>query len=245
MDPHADAIALRKALEWELSLDSRDIRSHAWYHGAIPRSRAEEIVREEGGFLVRDCTSQPGNFVLSCRTKSQPLHFVINKTVIQENTVYERVQYQFEDEAFDTVADLITSYVGSGRPITHASGARIQHPKNRMYPLSFYATKYPAPLCPSRLTSPASTPVGNGAHHMRRLGTPPKLPCRKQRSQSLTPSEVSRIAQEKANSADGVIQSPLMTRSAGSELGNLKFGTQSLPRSNCAKISSPRYLSKR
>lgn len=254
MDPQADAASLRKALEWELSLDGRDIRSHAWYHGAIPRARAEEIVREEGGFLVRDCTSQPGNFVLSCRTKQQPLHFVINKIIIQENTVYERVQYQFEDEAFDTVADLITSYVGSGRPITQASAAKIQFPKNRMYPLSFYATKYPTPLCPSRLTSPATTPIIANTLLRSKLSSsptrisrdnPPRLPSRKQRSQSLTPSEVNRIAQEKANSADGVIQSPLMTRSAGSELtnSNLKFSTQSLPRTTCTKLTlSPSSL---
>lgn len=156
-DPSLNSHELRKALEWELSLDSRDLRSHAWYHGAIPRSRAEDIVREEGGFLVRDCTSQPGNYVLTCRTKPQPLHFVINKIILQPDTVYEHVQYQFEEDAFDTVPDLITYYVGSGKPITAASGARIQFPKNRMYPLSFYAAKYPTPLPQSRLTSP-STP---------------------------------------------------------------------------------------
>lgn len=55
-------------------------RSHAWYHGPIPRQRAEEILRVEGDFLVRDCVSQPGNYVLSCKTKTtQTLHFVINK----------------------------------------------------------------------------------------------------------------------------------------------------------------------
>lgn len=79
-DPDMDAMQLKKMLEWELSLDTRDLRSHAWYHGAIPRSRAEEIVSEnDGDFLVRDCTSQPGNYVLSCRSKNQNLHFVINK----------------------------------------------------------------------------------------------------------------------------------------------------------------------
>lgn len=106
-DPSMNAADLRKALEWELSLDSRDLRSHAWYHGAIPRVRAEEIVREEGEFLIRDCTSQPGNYVLSCRTKTHPLHFVINKIILQPDTVYERVQYQFEDDAFDTVSNNI------------------------------------------------------------------------------------------------------------------------------------------
>ena len=68
--------------------------------------------------------------------------------MIQPETVYERVQFQFEDEAYDTVPDLITFYVGSGRPITLASGARIQTPRNRIYPLSFYATKYGSPLSP-------------------------------------------------------------------------------------------------
>lgn len=74
-----EAMAQKKALEWELSLDSRDLRSHAWYHGPIPRQRAEEIVQREGDFLIRDCVSQPGNYVLTCRCKGPTLHFVINK----------------------------------------------------------------------------------------------------------------------------------------------------------------------
>lgn len=74
-----EALALKKALEWELSLDARELRSHAWYHGALPRQRAEEIVQREGDFLVRDCASQPDNYVLSCRSKAAVLHFVLNK----------------------------------------------------------------------------------------------------------------------------------------------------------------------
>ena len=78
-DTSHETVALKKALEWELSLDSRDLRSHAWYHGPIPRQRAEEIVQREGDFLIRDCVSQPGNYVLTCKTKGPTLHFVINK----------------------------------------------------------------------------------------------------------------------------------------------------------------------
>lgn len=78
-EPAGDPTALRRLLEWELSLDSQDLRSHAWYHGAIPRHRAEEIVDRHGDFLVRDCASQPGNFVLTCRSNGASLHFVINK----------------------------------------------------------------------------------------------------------------------------------------------------------------------
>ncbi|XP_052837247.1 breast cancer anti-estrogen resistance protein 3 homolog isoform X1 [Drosophila gunungcola] len=138
---HQEAIALKKALEWELSLDARELRSHAWYHGALPRQRAEDIVQREGDFLVRDCASQPDNYVLSCRSKAAVLHFVLNKLVLQPETVYERVQFQFEEDAFDTVPDLITFYVGSGKPISSASGALIQFPCNRTYPLSFYGHK--------------------------------------------------------------------------------------------------------
>lgn len=168
-----DIQALKRELEWELSLDSRDLRSHAWYHGPIPRQRAEEIVQEDGDFLVRDCTSQPGNFVLTCHTaKSATLHFVINKLIQQRDTVYERVQFQFEDDAYDSVADLITYYVGSGRSISVASGARIQRPCNRSYPLSCYITKYGRP----------STNKGNYAgdvlpcNALRDL--PPRLPAK-------------------------------------------------------------------
>lgn len=77
--------------------------------------------------------------------------------LIQPETVYERVQYQFEDDAYDTVPDLITFYVGSGKAISVASGARIQFPCNRTYPLSFYATKY----APRQLSSSSSSAFGS------------------------------------------------------------------------------------
>lgn len=73
----------RKLLERELRLlDPRDLRSHAWYHGSTLRAGrkgAEAEVPNDGDFLVRDCASQPGNYVLTVRWKSQPLHFVINR----------------------------------------------------------------------------------------------------------------------------------------------------------------------
>ncbi|XP_077505334.1 breast cancer anti-estrogen resistance protein 3 homolog isoform X2 [Amblyomma americanum] len=133
---------LKKALEWELGLDSRDLRSHAWYHGTIPRQRAEELMTADGFFLVRDCVSRPGDYVLTCCWKGAPLHFVINKVVLQPFTVYERVQYQFEDDCFDTVPDLVTFYVGNKRPISAASGAVVSRPVNRSMPLSYYAQRY-------------------------------------------------------------------------------------------------------
>ncbi|KAJ6650034.1 Breast cancer anti-estrogen resistance protein 3 like [Pseudolycoriella hygida] len=211
-----EALALKKALEWELSLDSRDLRSHAWYHGPIPRQRAEEIVLKEGDFLIRDCVSQPGNYVLTCKSKGPILHFVINKQIlIQPETVYERVQYQFEDDAYDTVPDLITFYVGSGKPISIASGARIQFPCNRTYPLSFYVTKYgsqnqfsnqrsaASPLHSPSLSYSGFSPMSSPPRTKRE--TPPRLPSKKHRSQSLAPSQ-SQGSNRTTGSADGVVQ---------------------------------------
>lgn len=80
--PTQESIALKKALEWELSLDKSDLRSHAWYYATIPRQRAEELVEKDGDFLVRDCVSQPGNYVLTCMSKGATLHFVINKVCL-------------------------------------------------------------------------------------------------------------------------------------------------------------------
>ncbi|XP_066594093.1 breast cancer anti-estrogen resistance protein 3 homolog isoform X2 [Prorops nasuta] len=172
----------RKLLERELRfLDPRDLRSHAWYHGSTlrgGRKGAEARVPDDGDFLVRDCASQPGNYVLTVRWKSQPLHFVINRVVLQPDTVYERAQYQFEDEAFDTVADLITFYAGSGRPISQASGARIVTPKPRSVPLSCAASTATGIR---HCSSPSSTSINTGS--------PPRLPRKQQRSHSLTASQ--------------------------------------------------------
>ncbi|XP_050526522.1 breast cancer anti-estrogen resistance protein 3 homolog [Daktulosphaira vitifoliae] len=158
-----DHLLFKKTLEWEMSLDARDLRSHAWYHGSITRSKAEELLIEEfendvktnvcltesidhnsgSLFLVRDCTTQLSNYVLSCLVQKingngtyQILHFVINKIVLQADTVYEHIQYRFEQDSFDTVPDLITFYVGSGQPISCGSLVRIRTPCNRKYPLT-------------------------------------------------------------------------------------------------------------
>uniref|UniRef100_A0A336LT25 CSON004076 protein n=1 Tax=Culicoides sonorensis TaxID=179676 RepID=A0A336LT25_CULSO len=259
--PDAEAIALKKALEWELSLDSRDLRSHAWYHGPIPRLRAEEIVQKEGDFLIRDCVSQPGNYVLTCRnntSKGPVLHFVINKLILQPDTVYERVQFQLEDDPFDTIADLITYYVGSGKPISAASGARIQFPCNRLCPLSYYIAKYqnagtrgPSPMSSSASVNQMSSyrsPMSSPPPRTTKRDVPPRLPSKKQRSQSLTPLQpsniqnmvagrvISSIPQEKYCSADGVIQGHepgTPTNQSGKPLSKneqQKLSTQSLSR---------------
>lgn len=130
--------------------------------------------------------------------------------VVLPDTVYERCQYQFEDEAYDTVADLITSYVGSGKPISAASGARIQYPANRVVPLTNYIQNDDIDC--------AASPAGDGScygnqyslysHFAAKPGMQLRAPFKKQRSHSLTPIDMSQHNNHgKSASADGVIQS--------------------------------------
>lgn len=107
--------------------------------------------------------------------------------MIQPDTVYERAQYQFEDEAFDTVADLITFYVGSGRPISQASGARIVTPRPRSVPLTCVTGSTGNQ---QHCSSPSSSSLSTGS--------PPRLPRKQQRSHSLTAQHHSADQQQHA-----------------------------------------------
>uniref|UniRef100_A0A8D2KRX0 BCAR3 adaptor protein, NSP family member n=2 Tax=Varanus komodoensis TaxID=61221 RepID=A0A8D2KRX0_VARKO len=133
---------LKKELEEELQMSGEDLRSHAWYHGRIPRQVAESLVQRDGDFLIRDSLSSPGNFVLTCQWKNISQHFKINKTVLRLNESYCRVQYHFEDESFDSIPGLVRCYVGNRRRISKQSGAIIFQPINRTVPLRCLEEKY-------------------------------------------------------------------------------------------------------
>ena len=50
---------------------------------------------------------------------------------VNADTIYETEQYFLEDEPYETISHLITSYVGVDRCVSAASGARICRPVNR------------------------------------------------------------------------------------------------------------------
>ncbi|KAG8132677.1 hypothetical protein E2320_010512 [Naja naja] len=133
---------LKKELEEELQMSSDDLRSHAWYHGRIPRQVSESLVQRDGDFLIRDSLSSPGNFVLTCQWKNISQHFKINKTILRLSEAHCRAQFHFEDEGFDTIPGLVRCYVGNRKPISKQSGAIIFQPINRMVPLRCLEEKY-------------------------------------------------------------------------------------------------------
>ncbi|XP_056135473.1 breast cancer anti-estrogen resistance protein 3 homolog [Lampris incognitus] len=127
--------SLKKELEEELKLDTEDLRSHAWYHGPLSREGAESLLERDGDFLVRDSSSAPGDYVLSCYWRNEPMHFKIIRVVLRPKKGYTRELFQFEDDRFDNVPALIRFHVGGRRPISQTSGAVVFHPITRTLPL--------------------------------------------------------------------------------------------------------------
>ncbi|XP_056403449.1 breast cancer anti-estrogen resistance protein 3 homolog [Hyla sarda] len=128
--------ALKKELEEELKLSSEDLRSHAWYHGPLSRQEAERLLKTDGDFLIRDSLSSPGDYVLSCVSKMQVLHFKIIAVTLRPRQGFSRVLYQLEQDQFDNIPALVRSYVGDRRPLSESSRAVIVNPINRTGPLS-------------------------------------------------------------------------------------------------------------
>ncbi|XP_017294910.1 breast cancer anti-estrogen resistance protein 3 isoform X2 [Kryptolebias marmoratus] len=133
---------LRRELEEELKMSSEEPRSHAWYHGAIPRQVAENLVQRDGDFLVRDSVSSPGSFVLTCQWRNSAQHFKINKKVVMRNEAYSRIEYRLDKEGFDSVPALIRFYVGNRKPVSQVVGAIIFQPINRSMPLRCLEEQY-------------------------------------------------------------------------------------------------------
>lgn len=135
------SLATASSPTYDVPLPSADasLRLESWYHGAITRIRSESLVRAEGDFLVRDSISSKGDFVLTAYWKGKAIHFQINKTASKNSST--SFLYQFEDEQFESVSDLILFYQSHRRAVTVTSGCIIMNPvpktavRNQLEPL--------------------------------------------------------------------------------------------------------------
>lgn len=97
----------------------RPLAEQEWYHGAIPRTEAQELLRQQGDFLVRESHGKPGEYVLSVYSDEQRRHFIIQ---------YADSQYRFEGTGFSTIPQLIEHHISSKQVITKKSGVILLHP---------------------------------------------------------------------------------------------------------------------
>ncbi|KAM3873859.1 LOW QUALITY PROTEIN: tyrosine-protein kinase Fer [Diretmus argenteus] len=90
----------------------RPLAEQEWYHGAIPRTEAQELLRQQCDFLVRESHGKPGDRVLSVFSDGQRRHFIIQ---------YADSQYRFEGTGFATIPQLIEHHFSTKQVITKKS----------------------------------------------------------------------------------------------------------------------------
>ncbi|XP_075345333.1 tyrosine-protein kinase Fer-like isoform X2 [Mycteria americana] len=102
-----------------ISTTEKPLAEQDWYHGAIPRIEAQELLKQQGDFLVRESHGKPGEYVLSVFSDGQRRHFIIQ---------YADNQYRFEGTGFPTIPQLIDHHYTTKQIITKKSGVVLLNP---------------------------------------------------------------------------------------------------------------------
>ncbi|KAM9329976.1 tyrosine-protein kinase Fer isoform 2-T2 [Gastrophryne carolinensis] len=102
-----------------ISTSEKPLSEQDWYHGAIPRVEAQELLKQQGDFLVRESHGKPGEYVLSVFSDSQRRHFIIQ---------FADNQYRFEGTGFPTIPQLIEHHYTTKQVITKKSGVVLLNP---------------------------------------------------------------------------------------------------------------------
>ncbi|XP_028969422.1 tyrosine-protein kinase Fes/Fps isoform X2 [Esox lucius] len=105
--------ALTPVPEVERPLEQQD-----WYHGAIPRLEVQELLRNDGDFLVRQSQGKQ-EYVLSVHWAGSCRHFIIQNV---DNA------YRLDGEGFQTIPMLMQHLVSSHQPATKRSDIVLKRP---------------------------------------------------------------------------------------------------------------------
>ncbi|XP_050000183.1 SHC-transforming protein 3 isoform X2 [Alexandromys fortis] len=88
-----------------------ELDAEPWYQGEMSRKEAEALLQEDGDFLVRKSTTNPGSFVLTGMHNGQAKHLLL---VDPEGTI------RTKDRIFDSISHLIHYHLESSLPIVSA-----------------------------------------------------------------------------------------------------------------------------
>ncbi|XP_044536205.1 tyrosine-protein kinase Fer [Gracilinanus agilis] len=102
-----------------ISASEKPLVEQDWYHGAIPRIEAQELLKQQGDFLVRESHGKPGEYVLSVFSDGQRRHFIIQ---FADNL------YRFEGTGFPAIPQLIEHHYTTKQVITKKSGVVLLNP---------------------------------------------------------------------------------------------------------------------
>ncbi|KAM8872894.1 SHC-transforming protein 3 isoform 1-T2 [Synchiropus picturatus] len=88
-----------------------ELEGQMWYHGKMSRRDAEKLLIEDGDFLVRKSTTNPGSYVLTGMHNGLAKHLLL---VDPEGTV------RTKDHVFDSISHLIGHHRDNNLPIVSA-----------------------------------------------------------------------------------------------------------------------------
>uniref|UniRef100_A0A3Q3ATM8 SHC adaptor protein 3 n=1 Tax=Kryptolebias marmoratus TaxID=37003 RepID=A0A3Q3ATM8_KRYMA len=88
-----------------------ELEGQTWYHGKMSRRDAEKLLRNDGDFLVRTSTTNPGSYVLTGMHNGLAKHLLL---VDPEGTV------RTKDHIFDSISHLIGHHRDNNLPIVSA-----------------------------------------------------------------------------------------------------------------------------
>uniref|UniRef100_A0A915BAS4 Tyrosine-protein kinase n=2 Tax=Parascaris univalens TaxID=6257 RepID=A0A915BAS4_PARUN len=99
-----------------------DVRGADYYHGLIPKTDVEPLLKKEGDFLLRKTELKPGEIVLaiSVRHDNGVRHFMVN----QDNDGSFYCEHHHEK----SVSDLVSYYTTTKTPLSSSSGVRLRRP---------------------------------------------------------------------------------------------------------------------
>ncbi|XP_050801691.1 tyrosine-protein kinase Fer isoform X8 [Gopherus flavomarginatus] len=117
-----------------ISTSEKPLAEQDWYHGAIPRIEAQELLKQQGDFLVRESHGKPGEYVLSVFSDGQRRHFIIQ---------YADNQYRFEGTGFPTIPQLIDHHYTTKQVITKKSGVVLLNPVVKVESVAGSVTRRP------------------------------------------------------------------------------------------------------
>ncbi|XP_055285995.1 SH2 domain-containing protein 3A isoform X1 [Moschus berezovskii] len=115
--------------------DGEDFVGQPWYHGPLSRQKAEDLLQQDGDFLVRASKSRGGHPVISCRWRGSALHFEVLRVTLRPRPGRPTALFQLEDERFPSLPALVRSYVIGQRPLSQATGAVASRPVPRQGPI--------------------------------------------------------------------------------------------------------------
>ncbi|XP_035273383.1 tyrosine-protein kinase Fes/Fps [Anguilla anguilla] len=96
----------------------KPLSEQGWYHGAIPRVEVQELLKQDGDYLVRESQGKQ-EYVLSVHWGGQCRHFIIQSS----NNLY-----RLDGEGFSTVPLLLNHLVASHQHVTKKSDVILKRP---------------------------------------------------------------------------------------------------------------------